>query len=201
MIKRISREARKDGSTADIKASIDAAIDHYSPERFWFNEEETTTSIGTGAVSFAYPATFTNIDSLEISSTSTDRIELLSRSIKEVRRNNRTPTTLGVPEKYATYRENIFITPSPERVYEVNILGQVELTGVSASASDNATNAWMVEGERMIREKAKSFMWASIWRNQSQAAIAEARAERAKRKLKGETDDKISSGRVERSRF
>lgn len=199
MISRISRELRRDGLTADIKDQIISAIDFYKEDRFWFNEGEATAQTTTGVATYAYPTSFIEIDNviLEDSAGYRDRLELdhWSDIDDEDTVNNSFPCC------YAVFADQIQMRPPPDRILTIKVSGHKDLTEVSASASDGATNAWMTHGETLIRSRAKSQLFAHRLRNERQAIVMRASERSALSTLKGQTVRKTSAGRVKKTKF
>lgn len=169
MQERIRREIRRDGLTAEIKASIATAIEDHENERFWFNEAEASAQTTTGQANYAFTTDFLEIDFLELSSSSSETLFPVRTDYLSVKRINQDSETPSEPDVWSVFQDNIWFAPPPDFVYEMRAFGHTKLTEVTASASGAATNAWMTDGERLIRLEAKADLFENRLRNSVQA--------------------------------
>lgn len=199
MISRITREMRRDNLTADIKDQIASAIDHYREKRFWFNEGEATAQTTTGIAVYAFPTKFIELDNVILEDTAGYRYPLKPEHWSVV--DNEDTVNNSFPCSYASFSEQIYLRPPPDRILTIKVSGLKDLTEVSASAADNATNAWMVEGETLIRSRAKSQLFLHKLRNEQQAAAMRVAETDAFNSLSGHTVRKTTTGRVKKTQF
>lgn len=202
MITRIHRETRRDGLTADIRDYVETAIDYYKTERLWFNEQESTANVSTGQVSVSFPTNFTQIDELILVDGDTrygDEAGFHRVPWQTVAEWEEDDT--GQPYVWAVFDEQIFFRPIPDKAYELRASGVREFTEVSASASTGATNAWMTDGEALIRSHVKADLYEHVLRNQGMADRMRIAAQREYSRLKDRTTKAISTGRVKKTRF
>lgn len=164
---RIRQEVeRSDLTDDDLNNAINSAIGAYNMERFYFNESREYTFV-TVADQDGY--------------TSTDQ-EAIGRIVKldyafiiiggnPSRLVYRDPTSIewtnlgtalspAAPGWYTFYNETIRTYPIADTVYTVRI-GGVFRPAVPASDAE-ASNAWMGKAERMIRQRAKSFLYTDL---------------------------------------
>jgi len=194
---RIGREIQRDGITADIAAAISDAIDHYRAERFGFNYGTASVQLTASSGTMAFPANLVEIERLELSASSgspspyrvngPDDWEAVQSDFLDANNNVQTPTRFAV-----RHGEIQFDAPADDN-YNAQVWFLKDLAEVSLSASDAATNAWMTVGERMVRAKAKEFLYEDRLNNPRRAGRAALRAESERRKLKQEipTTDQV----------
>lgn len=204
MVTRISREVRRDGLTADIKASIDSAIGHYRGERFAFNGSSAEATLTASAVSMALPPGGIDIERMEFSASSgspsryemTDRDRYDYDTVRTSAMNAGTNT--GQPSRFAVHDDEVHFNYPVADNYAVSFKYLQSFEDVSASATDGASNAWMSAGERMVRSKAKQFLYEDVINNIKRAGLFETISERERMKLKKEIP---TAGRIIPTRF
>jgi hypothetical protein len=84
---------------------------------------------------------------------------------------NQLTTSLGQPADYTIYGNQLRIFPLPDGIYTLNLNGLGRL-GPAPLSSDLHTNAWMTEGEELIRAHAKMLLYRDVVRDPEGAAIA-----------------------------
>lgn len=159
LLDKIDDELKRSGTiTTRIRESISDAIKIYQKHRFHFSEgydgnfntvagQEYYTSSDNAAIKNNFL-----IDYLAVQ-IGTARFDLGRRQPEEIDLLTQSGTQQGQPQCYAWYAEKIRLYPVPDVAYPV-IFGGHQL--VAAPASDaEANNRWMVDGERLIRSRAK----------------------------------------------
>lgn len=143
---------RSDGSiTAVVEREILKAIEHYAPERFWFNEARasfTASNTILYSLETVFPATstymagFVEIDQVSVVISGAVS-ELEVNTHQELQREDVSGTT-GPPSDYAIFAEQLRIYPKPPSgtTYQIDVFGTRRLATLSASTESNAwTNA------------------------------------------------------------
>jgi len=194
---RIRRELNRDGLTADIRDAIDSSINYYESDRFFFNEYSASVGTVTGSVFVTAPTASLEIDLINIVVSDNKRV-MIERNYIDLE--SRAEST-GEPTDYAEFNDLIRIYPVADKEYTMYFFGKQQLTEVSSSSTDAATNAWMTDGEVMVRSKAKEYIYEHRLRNSEQGAKMRGLAEVEWRRLKKKTDDKIASGELKAFRF
>ena len=193
---RISRETQRDGLTANIADAISSAIDSYQNERFDFNFGSASVQLTASAAVMAWPAGFREIERMELSASgSTDPFVVILKDFNRVRDSViNAKTNTQRPTRFASYQRKFYFDAIADNNYNATIFFMKDLTEVSASADSSATNAWMVDGEAMIRNKAMEILYRDRIKNIKQALVHELEAEKARRKLKPAlpTTDKVT---------
>lgn len=201
MITRIGREIARDGLTADIRDAIVDAILHYEDERFYFNEgSSVAVTTANDPYLSSIPGNIIDIDSVWIDLSGTSKVQISREFASDIEALD-DGNEFGQPDRWTIYKNTVRFYPAPDTARTAHFKGQVALTEVSASATTTATNAWMTDAEKMIRAKAKSILYTHRIRNLQVAAFMEAAAESSRRKIAGKTVDKVSTGKVKKTRF
>lgn len=158
MTSRIADELVNDGdiSTVQIQRAIQTAIADYAGEQLWFNEAVSTFStvasqeLYTSADLAAIP-TIIKVLSMRIANSGayTAYINGINNdNIEDMQDGSIT----GAPEYYSRFANNLRLYPIPDAVYSIKISYIATLATLSADAD---TNAWMTDGEEVIRQAAK----------------------------------------------
>jgi hypothetical protein len=200
MIAEIESDTERSDTTA-IGLKIDAAIRHYQPKRFWFNESRSvtfSTVASTAVYTFATIGTeFYGIDGAYLTNGSEIR-ELERVNYVELEGGEATPTE-GVPFAYAYIAKAVRFYDVPDAIYSARLTGHVK---IAAPASDaEANNAWMTEAYDLIMSRAKAELYAHRWEDPNNAAIMRAAEMDALRQLLSATHDKVSTGYLEATEF
>lgn len=154
---RIASELRRTDLTTQIADAITTSIEAYKGHRFWFAVSRALTFTTVAGQEFYTATDNANIGRIEkidfvnllvgtypylLSESDPDQIESLSLD----------GTQDGQPRYYSLYANQFRLYPIPEQAYTVRVSG---IIGLGAPASDvEANNAWMIEGERLIRHRA-----------------------------------------------
>lgn len=215
---RIADELIRSDLTSQIKIAILSAITTYQRERFYFNESRSSTFSTVAGQEFYTSADLAaipnliNIDTVLFYQSPSYRYPLDVRTWDELELWSLNPNTVsGFPSDYAYYAQQLRLYPIPSGVYTVRLSGVQRLTPDPLSA-DSDTNAWMTDGEELIRQRAKGDLLINTIRDpdyqagQAQLAMmgesylchAEKSAYLA---VRGQTTQLLSSGRVRATQF
>lgn len=173
MRERIGREIRRPGLTTQINEAIASAVAVAQSDRLFFTESRGITFNTVASQEFYSSADNANIGLIlkfdyvkiniagslfELRTITPERIEALSDSGSQT----------GQPTNYCYYGEQIRLYPVPAEVFTVRIGAQIK---VAAPASDEETgNRWMIDGELLIRSRAKMELGIHVLRDQQLAA-------------------------------
>lgn len=206
MIDRIDDELDKGGTlNSQITKAIKSAISHYEKKRFWFNEARLTGIVLIDGQEFYTSADNANIpnliyiDTFKVARTSTDKWMLDRRPYQDLEAmSDGGAADEGQPAWYALYAKQIRIGPIPDASYSAVISGVYALTELSATAD---TNAWMTDGEALIRSRAKWELYTHVIKDKESAndmAEAESKALAA---MIDTNNARSSTGRVVPTQF
>lgn len=201
---RIADEMARSDITSNIQASIKDAIEHWSEERFYFNEDRSltfTTSDGQEFYTVADNASiplYSEIDSMRITISTNRNYPLIARLYQQIDDWQSNDAFKSQPTDYCRYDEGFRLYPIPNGAYQIRVSGTIVLATLSATAD---TNFWMVEGEQLIRAHAKWDIYHNVLRNYEEAQAQLTTETRAMNSLLKKTANRISSGRVRKTHF
>lgn len=202
MTSRIADEMLRSDLTSQIQSAIQSAIRHYSGTRFWFNEATATTADGFGPTAsgteyYSLPTDFQAVDT--ITATISDVYQLVPESFNEIDRIQQSASYhTGQPWKYAIYRQMLRLYPIPDGTYTLRINYVKSLTALSADAD---TNAWMTDGEELIRCRAKRDVYIHVLEDQRMAEAMSKLESDALAQLRGRTAQRSTPTRIAATSF
>lgn len=138
-----------------IREAIVDAIRFYRSKRFGFNQKRQTTTINPGVEYLVLPTGWLEVDSLRLEDGST-RHPMHERGFDWLDDRYQSIGTTGRPVYFSVQNRQLRFAPIPDTSYSLVMSFLYQLPEVSVSATDEATNAWMVEGEELIRKHALS---------------------------------------------
>lgn len=202
---RISDELVRDDLSSQIANAIAEAIRDHEGTRFWFNEKRfrlvtvasqeyydlTTALTNTDATALDAGEALLETDSVTILD-SGEAYPLTERTQQAMDRGQSLSTT-GTPCEYAIFGDELRLSPIPDDAYEITISGLARLKTLSAGSD---TNAWMTEGEALIRHRAKKLIYRDVVRDPDGKALAEEAEAEALMKLERKTAAKVGTGRI-----
>lgn len=192
-----------DDETA-IRTKITAAIRHYQPKRFWFNESRAVTfSTVSGTDLYRFGAgleittEFYRIDGVYVVEGGRQH-GIRSVDYSDLETLIETTPQQGRPFQRAFINKALRFYPCPDAIYTVRATGHVKL---AAPASDaEADNAWMTEAYDLIMSRAKAELYVHRWSDDTQAnallPLAVAAEKEAFSALKDATGAKIGTGQL-----
>jgi hypothetical protein len=202
---RIADEINRSDLTTQIGYAIKSAIKVYDKNRFWFNESRSFTFSTVDGQEFYTSSDNANIpnllaiDTVQIAVASTDKylLERVSYEQMEAVSSNGT-TDEGQPTWFCYFGKQLRLYPIPDAVYTIRVSGHWALDDLSATAD---TNAWMTDGEILIRSRAKRELYTHVIRD-ADGAAAMAQAEVSELKaLQSASSMRGASGMLEAMEF
>lgn len=183
---------------AQINNAIQSAIAHYQRERFYFIEDRAQTFTTVASQEFYTSSDNANIPNLSIIDELTItangvRYPLNERGWDWIDNISTTTTSISQPTDYCYYGQSIRLYPIPDAVYTIRISGLIRLATLSA---DSDTNAWMTDGEELIRQRAKWDLAANTLTADDLASRARDCELIAYAALKAETNRRLSRGGI-----
>jgi hypothetical protein len=202
MIAEIESDTERSDTTA-IGNKIDAAIRHYQPRRFWFNESRAVTFntvAGTDLYTFTTIGTeFYRIDGVFVTIGTDDVRELTRRNYVDLEFLAGNNTDQGEPEEYAYINKAIRLWRNPDAIYSTRLVGHVKVA--APATSGEADNLWMTEAYDLIMSRAKAELYAHRWEDPTNAAIMQQAERSALNRLQSATMDKTETGYLESTEF
>jgi hypothetical protein len=180
MVNRIANELDDDDLTDEIKSAIQSAIAYYSRTRFWFNQVQFDFAIVEDDEYFdstddSEIPNVLQIDSFYIADSSGTRWPLNPVSNYEIQE-VQNGFVKARPRAWASVRQQIRVYPIADSSYTATVEAWSRLSTLSA---DDDTNAWMVEAEELIRQRAKRILAMDITKEPTDAQAAQALEEMA----------------------
>ena len=192
MQNRIADELARTDLTAQIQSAIRSAIAFHESERFWFNEGESTASTVAGTQAYAVPSDFLEADALTVTVSGT-RAPVTLRPWAWMRAVSVTTTSRGRPTDWSYYADQLWLYPVPDNVYTLTLSYLKRLPALAASGD---ANAWMTEGEELIRSRAKADLFAHVLRDFDEALAMKQLEQEALASLRAKAGAKLSTGRL-----
>ena len=178
-------------SAAQIQNAILTSIAYYDSERLYFNQK--TATFNTVAAQEYYGASdladIPNIVSLDNALLTVNgykrKLVTVDFGIMDDEQNG---YVNGPPYWLAYYGQQIRLYPNPDAVYTTTLSYQYKFAALSAGTD---TNAWMVDGEELIRQSAKKRIALDILFDDAMAARCASLEDQALTSLQQETRRKL----------
>lgn len=154
MVTRIRTDINR-GSAHDnrIRQAIIDAIRFYKATRFGWNQKRAETLLLEGDEFVDLPPDWIEVDLLTLEDAN-NRDPLNERTYDWIEERARSRDFQGRPTDYAIQNRQLRFYPTADQSYSLVMSLLYELRDVSISASDGVSNAWMSEGEELIRKHA-----------------------------------------------
>lgn len=180
-----------------MQSKIAAAIRHYQPTRFWFNETDAVTFSTVAGTDF-YPfstigTTFYKIDAVFVTFAAGDTREMDVVDWTDLLADGEDTTDTNQPCEYAYGNRGLRFYPNPDAAYTVRIVGHYKLEGPVDTSTDND---WMTHAYDLIMCRAKAELYAHRWEDAGNAQIMIQAEASALKSLQDATADKVRTGHV-----
>lgn len=204
MKSRIADELARSDLTTQIAAAIDSAIAFYEGRRFWFNESYGSFTLVSGQDTYtsslaSFLTDMVEPDGMRLYLDSTSRVMLAPLTFGEMMDKRTTSAASGDPEYYAFRNGTLYLWPVPNAALT---LEAYTVSKLSAITTDTGYNAWMREGEELIRLHAKVDLLENVIREDPpypEAARLRQREEQVLRELLRRTGGYQGAGFVRAS--
>lgn len=201
---RIADELDRADMATQIEREIKSAIAYYERRRFWFNEKRTNfaTVVSQEWYTSADDSDIPNLLTLDmakiaINATTKHDLELLPYAELEFVSDGGEADE-GQPTSLAYFQKQIRLYPIPDASYSVVLSGIFALDSLSASAD---TNAWMTDGEALIRQRTRRMIYSNVIRDPELAQEAGRLEAEELRVLIEATSQKKATGRLVPTNF
>lgn len=185
---RIADEIARTDLTTQIKDAIKTAIKKYERRRYYFNQKVDTTFSTVadqeyyGSAALADIPDIAEIDSATVTLTGVKSpLDEFDHSLIDSLQNGQ---VTGTPEAYSYAAQKIRLYPIPSGVMTITLSYIYRFATLSLDAD---TNAWMTDGEELIRCAAKAELYEHTIRNAGAADRMRALAEVASKDIMTET--------------
>lgn len=194
---------RGSGETAPIRTKIAAAIRHYQPTRFWFNESRDTTLntvIDQSDYAFGTDITpeFYTIDGVFLTEGS-NVYALRTADYRALEILLDANTTSSLPISFAYVNRKMRVYPYPDAVYPVRVTGHIKAP--ASLTDDEADNVWFTEAYDLIMCRAKAELYAHRWEDPNNAGLMRVAERDALERLTGVTNAKVGTGTIRPTQF
>lgn len=194
---RIIDETNRDDLEDELASALDRviadSIELYAAERWYWDEDRTTSACTIDNEYIARP-TGTRIVDRPFLLIGGVRYRMLKRSMAEIEGLYTTPLT-GQPTDFCEFGDTLRLWPTPNAAYTIIWLTIADEVGLDYD-DPASENAWTNQGAPLISSRARMFLFGDYFRDD----LGYARAERAEKlwydRLKAETNRRIGTGRV-----
>jgi len=181
MIARIEREMQRPDLIQEIGEAINDAIEYYDRRNFWFLEGSQTISVAAGTPNV--PAPFLNIR-LACGNGPNGEFDLCIASYDDLKQ-NLIGGQQGQPSQIAILGGVLHFNPVPNTAITIELTGR-QKQGPLVNPTD--TNAWMTEGQALIRYRALSYLYDTVLLENDRAAAFASREQDEYLQIKRESN-------------
>lgn len=192
---RIADELARSDLSSQIGLAVVDAIKEAASYRFWFNEVRgLTVNLVAGQETYTSDdiSALTEIDAAWINVGGQRRNLYPGNSADIDRAVDGTPP-LGEPDTIARYGTGLRLYPVPRQPYVLTLDG---VTSLSPLTDDGQSNAWTVDGEKLIRTMAKRELYAHVIQDSEAATGMDTLAGRYLQELLNKTSTRTATGRL-----
>jgi len=188
----IADAARGDTSITDtVKLHVLDAIEHYSTQRFWFNEATAAITTSSSDNLYSAPADFLELDSATVTINGAKR-QLVPIGHKEMDAMD-SGLVFGDPVYIAHFAEQFRLYPVPNRTVTISLSYQKYSATLSATGD---SNAWTTVAVDLIRARAEKTFYAYKVRDMDSAQAMGLLEQEALKALENRTQKETSTGRI-----
>lgn len=200
IIAQTARDDLTDDLAPDLNAVIASAVDLFAAERWWFNESRATSVCTAGNAFQPIPAEARFIDKLFLL-IGANRYELTKRDVGTIERLQGAGAA-GQPTDYAVLGSQVYLWPVPSQAFSLLWELVADVSPALDFANDSSSNAWTLAGADLIVAQAKLLLlrdYLSASGQDPRITLAVAQETEAYQRLKGESNRRLSTGRVKPS--
>lgn len=178
MVTRIEDEIDDENLRDKVILAIRSAIQLYGPKKFYFNQKTFTfdTVVSPAPLEFytvsaaADIESFTEVTSSYITSGGTRYpFHVIGNEVIEDAQDG---LRTGRPTNWAYFAQQFRCFPIPDAVYTATIRGYCKLAALTDDEAGTNTNAWMTDGEILIRQAAKRMIYTDVIKDAESALTA-----------------------------
>lgn len=194
---RIITETNRDDLSDELATALDQAIQdaitYYEAERWWWDEGRTTSTCTIGN-EYTNRPTGASIVDRPFLLVNNVRFRITKRSMEYIEGLYTAPIS-GQPTDYCEFGDQIRLWPTPNVAYTIIWLYLKDETALDYSVPTSA-NAWTAQGQSLIAARAEMLLWRDYFRDDASYQRASIKEQEAYDRLKGETNRRLSTGRV-----
>lgn len=192
---RIANECDRDDLTSEIADRINRAIEYYADTRFHWNEDIATVTTTADDEYVAIPTGLRREDAngvfVEVGGY---KYPLEKKDRTYIQYWQATQNIKGQPVEFAYESGQWRLFPTPNAEYTITVLG---IYDVAAPADDDSSNAWTNYAEDLIAARVRYLIARDVTYDDEMMQAARAAEIEALRRLKDETGERTSMGRME----
>lgn len=195
----LNRDDLADDLADSLTLSIQQSIDYYAPQRFWFNEGRTTTTMTIGDEYTNLPSDLRFIDKVFLV-VGNVRYRMIVREMTDIEALYTTPIR-GQPTDYAVFGTQIRTWPTANVAYTLIWEYVKDVTALDYN-DPNSSNYWTTQGYDLITARTKIYLlrdYLSAMETDPRYQLALDQENSAYNRLKGETNRRLSTGRIKAS--
>jgi hypothetical protein len=192
MITRIQDELVGESiAVPQIKLAIQTAISSYENTAFYFNQKVGTFPTVSGREYYGV-ADLADIPNMIKVYSANVSVSGMKQALNPVDFNEideqQTGSVTGTPYVYASFQQQLRLYPIPNAVFTVQMS---YINKFAALSADGSTNAWMDDGEELIRQSAKRRLALDVFYSDKAAARAKVLEDEAFDGLRQETKQRL----------
>lgn len=197
LVNRVEDEIKRTTLNSQVRQACLDAIAHHEQEReFWFNTERSETNMVFGQKFYPTPDDFVdwighhplqitvNQSTYPLTRRSWDYLQLID--LDAIVGN-------GIPFDWAYGDKQIRLYPIPQDTYQMHLYYKSKLAAIT---NDSDTNAWLTDGEQLIRARAKWMIYTDIIHQYDKADRQKQVELEAERRLRGLSTRLHTSGKL-----
>lgn len=194
---RIITETNRDDLADELASSLNTviadAIEFYAAERWWWNEARVTSLCTPGAEYIDRPTGARIIDKpfLLIGGV---RYDMTKRTMEYLEGLYTTPLN-GQPTDYCEFGTQVRLWPTPNLAYTIIWLDIADVTALDYS-DDTSSNAWTNYVPQLISAQVRMIFFRDYFKADLDFARASTAEKQWHDRFKGETNRRLSTGRV-----
>lgn len=173
---RIADEISRSDLTSQIQLAILAAIKWYEREPWYFNQTSTTVPTVASTQAYNLPSDYKQMDAMTVTISTVNIYRVTPRPWTLIRDKTSQTSLIGQPMEYGIYGQQFWLYPIPDAVYTITEYYWNQFTVLT---NNTDTNAWMVDGEELIRYRAKADLFTNVIRDFDEAGAMTAAAKGA----------------------
>lgn len=195
----LNRDDLADDLADSLTLSIQQSIDFYAPSRFWFNEARTTSTMTIGDEYTNLPTDFRYLDKVFLV-VGNVRYRMVMRQMTDIEALYTTPIR-GQPTDFAVFGAQIRTWPTANSAYTLIWEYVKDVTALDYN-DPSSSNYWTTQGYDLITARTKIYLlrdYLSAMETDPRLMLANEQERSAYDRLKGETNRRISTGRIKAS--
>lgn len=171
MQSRIATEVLRDDINSEIQDAIQTAIDVYQSQPLWFLQGYSTTITTTASTrTVDLPTDLSDLEyitNVKMRVGSSTDYDLENYEFSTLEKLNNGDDFYGIPVFYSVYQGLMYLYPIPDSGNYTLLISYYKRLSTLSGTSD--TNAWMTDGERLIRYKAKAMLYHDVLMDERRA--------------------------------